>query len=128
MAGIGGAVLQHAGAGRDRVADPAVGQQAADRGIAAAQALGHGEDVGVDPVLGAGIHVAGAAHAAHDLVEDQQHAVAVADLAQALEVARHRRRRAETGAGDRLGDEGGDVLPARACRIAASSSSAIRMP
>jgi hypothetical protein len=57
-----------------------------------------------------GIHVAGAAHAAHDLVEDQQHAVAVADLAQALQVTGDRRGGAEAGAGHRLGDEGGDIL------------------
>ncbi len=80
-------MLQHAGAGGDGFANPAMGQQAADRRIAAAETLGHGEDVRRHVVLGAGIHVAGAAHAAHDLVEDQQHAVAVADFAQALEVA-----------------------------------------
>ena len=33
------------------------------------------------------MHRAGAAHAAHHLIEDQQRAVAIADLAHALEVA-----------------------------------------
>ena len=54
---------------------------------AAAQALGHGDQVGHHTFLLAGMQGAGAAHAAHHLVEDQQHAVAVADLAHRLEVA-----------------------------------------
>jgi hypothetical protein len=40
-------------------------------------------DVGRDAFLLAGVQRAAAAHAAHHLVEDQQHAVAVADLADA---------------------------------------------
>ncbi len=48
---------------------------------------------------------AGAPHAAHDLVEDQQDAVAVADLADALEVALDRRNRAAGRPADRLRHE-----------------------
>src|SRR5687768_9415464 len=48
---------------------------------------------------------AGAAHAAHDLVEDQEHAVAVADLAYAPEIARRCRHRTGGGTDHRLGDE-----------------------
>ncbi len=84
-------MLQHAGAGRDGIDDALVDQDAADRRVAAAEALGHGEEVGRHAVLGAGIHMTGAAHADNDLVEDQQDAVTVADLAQALQVRRNRR-------------------------------------
>ncbi len=59
--------------------------------IAAAEALGDRPSrSGADALLLAGMQRAGAAHAAHHLVEDQQHAMAVADLADALEIARRR--------------------------------------
>ncbi len=57
---------------------------------------------------------AGAAHAAHHLVEDQQNAVAIAQLAHAAEVARHRRQRARGGTCDGLGDERDHVAGAQA--------------
>jgi hypothetical protein len=60
---------------------------------------------GATPSCLAGEQRAGPAHAAHHLVEDQQHAVAVADLADAPEIARRRRHRAGGGADYRLGDE-----------------------
>src|SRR5215471_2313531 len=53
-----------------------------------------------------------AAHAAHHLVENEQHAVAVADVAHALKITRHRGDRAQGGADDRLGDKGDDVRAA----------------
>ena len=81
-------------------------QHGADRLVAAAQPLGDGHEVGRDAFLLAGVQRAGAAHAAHHLVEDQQHAVAVANLADALEVAFGRRHGAGGGADHRLGDEG----------------------
>ena len=87
-------------------------QHGADRHVAAAQALGDRHQVRADAVLLAGVQRAGAAHAAHHFVEDQQDAVAVADLAHALEIAGHRRHRAQGGADDGLGDEGDDVLAA----------------
>src|SRR5262249_15134670 len=55
----------------------------------------------------------GAAHPAHDLVEDQEHAIAVADLADAPEIARHCRHRAERRPRYRLGDEGDDAAGPR---------------
>ena len=60
---------------------------------------------------------AGAAHAAHHLVEDQQRAVAVADLAHAAEVAGQRGDAAERGADHRLGDEGDDGVGAEALEL-----------
>ena len=55
-----------------------------------------------------------AAHAAHDLVQDQEHAVAIADLADRPEIARHRRHRAERRADHGLGDEPDHGLGAQA--------------
>ena len=55
----------------------------ADRLIAAAQSLGDRHQVGHDAFLLARVQRAGAAHAAHHFVEDQQDAVAVAELADA---------------------------------------------
>ena len=49
--------------------------------------------------------MAGAAHPAHHLVEDQEHAVAVANLADAPEIARNGGHRAQGRADHRLGDE-----------------------
>src|SRR5262249_41147646 len=54
----------------------------------------------------------GAAHAAHDLVEDQENPVPVAYAAHRLEIARHRRHCAHGGADGRLGYKGDDVLTA----------------
>src|SRR5262249_9654364 len=61
---------------------------------------------------------AGASHAAHHLVENEEHAVAIADLAHALEISRHRGDGAQGGAHDRLGDEGDDVLAAELFELA----------
>ena len=60
---------------------------------------------GDDAVLFAGEERTGPAHAAHDLVQDQQHAVAVADLANPHEVARRRRHRPGGCADHGLGHE-----------------------
>jgi hypothetical protein len=54
----------------------------------------------------AGEERARAPHAAHHLVEDQQHAVTVADLTHGAEVAGHRRHRAHGRADHRFGNEG----------------------
>ena len=66
----------HMGPDRDR----------GERRVAAAQALAHHEDVRHDAVVLDAEVAAGAPEAGDDLVDDQQHAVAVADLADAAEV------------------------------------------
>ena len=70
-------------------------------------ALGEGQDVGRDAEALGGEGMAEAAEAGDDLVEDQQDAVLVADLAQALEIALGRRQHAGR-AGHRLDDDRGD--------------------
>src|ERR1700733_10785609 len=52
----------------------------------------------------------GAAHAAHDFIENEQHAVAVADRADALEVICHRRHRPRRRADHGFGDKGDDLI------------------
>ena len=110
MAHIGMAVLEETAALADGAVDLAADQQRADRLVAGPQTLGHGEQVGGHAFGLAGEQRAGAAHAAHHLIEDQQHAVAIADLADALEVAGNRRHRAHGRADHRLDDESGDGL------------------
>ena len=87
-------------------------QHRADRLVAAAQALGDGHEVGRDSFLLAGVQRAGAAHAAHDFVEDEQHAISVADRADASEIIADRRHGARGRADDRLGDEGDHLVGA----------------
>ena len=55
---------------------------------------------------------AGAAHAAHHLVENEQHAVAIADRPDALEIIADRRDRACGRADDSLGHESDDAIGA----------------
>ena len=89
-----------------RLDDALLDQDAADRLIAASEALGDGDEVGHDALLLDGVERAGAAHAAHHLVGDEEDAVPVADLAHALEVAGHRRHGTLGRAADSLGAEG----------------------
>ncbi len=63
------------------------------------------------------MHGAGAAHAAHHLVQDQQRAIAVADLADALEIAGQGGDAAGGGADDRFSEEGGDRVGADALKF-----------
>ncbi len=60
---------------------------------------------------------AGAAHAAHHLVQDQQRAVAVADIADGLEVPGGRGHAAGRGAHHGLRHEGGDGVGAEALEL-----------
>src|SRR3546814_17020239 len=88
MVHVGVAVLQGAAAVADRGIHRLRGDHRADRLVAGAEALGDGVDVGRHAVVLAGEQGAGTAHPAHNLVADQQHAVAVADLAHPGEIGR----------------------------------------
>ena len=78
---------------------------------AVGEALRHRHDVGRDAEALRGERLSGAAEAADDLVEHEQDAVRVADLAQSLEIALGRHEAAGR-AGDRLDEARGDVLGA----------------
>ena len=95
----------------DRVVDALADRDRAHRLRAVGDALGHRHQVGRHAEALRGERLAGAAEAADHLVEHEQDAVRVADLAQALQVAL-RRHQAAGRAGDRLDEAGGDVLGA----------------
>ena len=113
MADVGVAVLEGAAAPGESLDDARLCQHRADRLVAAAQSLGDRHQVRHHGFGLAGVQGAAAAHAAHHLVEDQQDAVAVAQLAHAAQVAGCGRDRALGGAADGLGHEGDDVLAAQ---------------
>src|SRR4029450_5437001 len=77
-------------AGREHVHDLATGDERGYRQHAAAERLAQDQAVGTDALVLEGEPGAGAAQARLHLVEDQQHAVGVADAAQAAEPARRR--------------------------------------
>src|SRR5262249_19613169 len=92
--------------------DPVLHKQGADWRVAAAQPFRDRYQVRAHFLLLAGIEGAGTPHAAHHLIEDEQDTVSIADVADALEIAWHRRDRAQGGADDRLGDKRDDVATA----------------
>ncbi len=98
MAKIGVAVLEKAAALLHGLHDVLLRHDRADGLVAAAQALGNGDEIRRHAFLFDGIQGAGPAHAAHDFVGDEQHAVTVADLADPAEIAGHGRHCAGRGA------------------------------
>ena len=92
-------------------------QHGADGLVAAAQTLGDRLQIRGDPLLLPGVQRAGAAHAAHHLVQDQQGAVAVADFTHGAEIAGRGGDAAGGGAYHRLRDEGGDLVGAEALEL-----------
>src|SRR5262245_52016224 len=91
MSHIGVAVLKGAGAVRNCGEDPWADQQRTDGSETTTHALGDRHQIRVYPFLLAGVQGARSAHSAHHFVENEQDAVAVADFAHVLEIARHRR-------------------------------------
>src|SRR5438067_1440462 len=83
-----------------------------NRRVAAAESLRDYHQIRADPLLLACVQRACAAHAAHDLVENEQNAVAAAYLAHAPEIPGHRGNRTHGGADDGLGDKADDVFAA----------------
>ena len=110
MAHVRMPVRQRAGAAQERRDDALARHRRADRRVAGAESLAQRDDVGADAVVLEREQRAGAAHPAHHLVRDEQHAVPVADLADPREVARDRGDAAQRRADDGLGDERGDAL------------------
>ena len=82
-------------------------EQSAERQVACAQAFGERNEIGGDAFLFTRVATAGAPHPAHHFVEDEQHAIAVADLADAREITWNRRDAAERRANDGFGYKGG---------------------
>ncbi len=111
---VGVAVLEEAAARAHRVDDLLLREHGADRLEAAAQALGDRDQIRDDAFLRARVQRPRATHPAHHLVEDEQHAVPVADLPHRLEVTGHRYQHAGRRPADSLGDEGEHGV--RACR------------
>ena len=107
VAGEGEAVGERLVALHERRGDPVGGDHPAHRHIGGGERLGDGHDVGLVAVALAAEPVAEPAPGADHLVGDQQHVVAVADLAHALEVA-VLRRDAAAGVLERLEDHRGD--------------------
>ena len=93
----------------ERLHQPVAGDHGPERGVAAGEPLGHGDDVGLVPVADGAEVLAQPAEGADHLVGDEQHAVAVTDLADPCEVPR-RRREAPAGVLDRLQVHRGDGL------------------
>ena len=85
---IGVAVLEGAGAVLELACYFLVHHQCADRLVAGTQALGQRDHVGDNALLFEGKAAAAASHPAHDLIEDHQHAMAIADRADLPEISR----------------------------------------
>src|SRR5712672_4810212 len=100
-------VLESSRALPDRVDDISTCEHRADRLVAAAESLGDGLDIRGNPLLFPRVNRAGAAHAAHHLVENEQSAVPVADVAHGPEVTLRRRYASGGGSDHRLGNECG---------------------
>ncbi len=94
----------------ERLIQAVGGEHRGHRQIAAGKGLGQAEEVRRDAGLLAGEHRAGAPEADGDLVVDEVHLVAVAGLAQQLEVDRVVHAHAAGTLDQRLDDDRGDVL------------------
>src|SRR3954469_5902666 len=84
---IRGAVLEEAASRPDRLVYRGRDHRGADRLVARAETLGDQDDVGHHAFRLERPRRAAAAHAAHHLVQDEEDAVAIADLAHAPEIA-----------------------------------------
>src|SRR3981081_1692773 len=98
------------GAGRDRFVNMAPAQHSPDGGVAGAQALGGGDDVGDDRQALGGQPVAGPAAPGPDLGEADQKAVLVAALRKAFPESPWRAVSGERGGADGLAEVGGHIL------------------
>src|SRR5258708_21052454 len=100
---VGGkSVEESAGAGGDWIDDFLAGDDGAERSVSAGEAFGGDQDVRRHLKMINGEVAAGAAHAGHDFVGDEQHAVTAADFGDALQMCWRRNDRAERRAADRF--------------------------
>src|SRR5262249_41330440 len=109
MSHIGVAVLEGAGAVRNRGEDLLADQQRTDGRETTTHALGDRHQIRAYPFLLAGVQGSRSAHSTHHFVENEQDAIAVADFAYVLEIAWHRRDSAHGRTDDGLRDKGDDV-------------------
>ena len=109
MPEIGMTMLEEAASRLDRQVDFVATHHRPDRLVTGTQPLGDGKDIGPHAIRFTSEHMASPAHAAHHLVKDQQHAVPVADLADAGEIAIKGRHRAKRRTDHRLGHERHDI-------------------
>ena len=110
-------VLKRTRALPDRIDDARAGEHRSDRLVTAAKSLGDGLDIGRNALLLPGVHRAGAAHAAHHFIEDQQRAVTIADIAHRAEITLRRRHATGCCAHHGLGDEGGHRIGTEALEL-----------
>jgi len=105
---IGEPVLKSAAAVFESLRDVRRDDDRAERSVAAGDSLSYQDDVGLDvPVLNSE-RLAGASHAGHDFVGDEQNLVLAANFSDAWGVVGWRDGCAKSGAHDRFEDEGGD--------------------
>ena len=110
-------MLEKAGAVPDGIKDGLTAQHCPDRLIAAAEPLGNGDDIRADRIGLGGKEMAGAPHAAHHLIKDQQHTVTVTNVPDALKITFFSRHRAQRCPDNRLGDKGKDIFSAEAVNL-----------
>ena len=110
MAGVGRSVAEHRAArlGPERLGDRAADEHGAERQVAARDALGEHDHVGLDVPALVSEPGADAAERADHAVDHEQDAVALADRRDRLDIARGRRAHAAR-ADHRLAEEGRDV-------------------
>ena len=112
MPQIGMAMLEKTGSLFNRVMDKILTEHRPDRLIAGAKPLGNCDDIGDDVFRFTGEQSAGSSHAAHHLIQNDKHAIAVTNFPDAGEIARHRRHRASRRAHHRFSQKGHHIFRA----------------
>src|SRR3954452_2713524 len=111
------AVLERARSPGNRRKNLILHENGADGRIATAETLRERHEIGADPFLLAGMQRARAPHPAHHLVENEQHAMTIADLTHALKISWHCGNGAQCGADHGLGEESDDILRAKLLQL-----------
>src|SRR5512141_2151118 len=98
-------VEKSAGSGRNSVDNFPAGDHGAEGSITTGETLRSNQDVWLQVPMINGKIPPGPAHAGHDFIGDQEHAVAAADVGDGLQVSRRGNDCAERRSADRLEDE-----------------------